>query len=117
MALLPNVFRIRDTMPAALERVNAPAAEPVRYAPVCDWSCAPASDNPPKRTRLRLTEWAEAEADDFSRTQEDRGCVCFTGCAPCGWCTHPGNPLNLNEDDDAWVMGYPEAAQGGEHVE
>lgn len=106
MALLPAQFRIRDDLPVALERVEAPAAEPVRYLPVCDWACALASDKPPKRVRLCLTEEAEAEADDFRRTQEDRGCNCFTGCAPCSWCTHPGNPLNLDEDDDAWVMGF-----------
>lgn len=110
MSLLPTQFRIRDDLPVALERVEAPAAEPLRYAPVCDWSCAQASDKPPKRVRLCLTAEAEAEADDFRRVQEDRGCVCFTGCAPCGWCTHPGNPLNLAEDDDAWVMGFEGAA-------
>lgn len=109
MSLLPNQFRIRDDLPVALERAEAASAERARYVPVCDWTCAQASDKPPKRVRLRLTERAEAEADDFSRTQEDRGCACFTGCAPCCWCTHPGNPMNLAEDDDAWAMGFAEA--------
>ena len=109
MSLLPNNFRIRDDMPMLLERVEAPAADGVRYVPVCDWTCAQASDRPPRLVRLHLTEEAEAEADDFRRVQKDRGCVCFTGCAPCGWCTHPGNPLNLGEDDEAWVMGFEEA--------
>ncbi len=106
MSLLPSQLRIRDDLPLSLERAEAPATEAVRYPPVCDWTCAQASDKPPRMVRLHLTEWAEAEADDFRRTQEDRGCVCFTGCAPCCWCTHPGNPLNLEEDEDAWVMGY-----------
>lgn len=115
MPLLPNHFRTRDDLPIPLERVVAPPIEPVRYTPICDWTCAPVSDKPPKRMRLHLAEWAEAEADDFDRTQEFRGCICFTGCAPCCWCTHPGNPINLAEDDDAWVMGYAEtrsATQG-----
>lgn len=57
----------------------------------------------------RLKDWAVADREAFESKDEygrfsDRGCVCFTGCAPCSWCTHPGNPLNQNEDDNAWVI-------------
>lgn len=51
---------------------------------------------------MRLTEAAQAERDDFERyTREYGGCSCFTGAAPCGHCTHPGNPHN-QEADSCW---------------
>ncbi|PMS26051.1 hypothetical protein C0Z16_27910 [Paraburkholderia rhynchosiae] len=51
-----------------------------------------------------LTPEAQAERDDFKAIgYEDRGCTCFTGCVPCGWCTHPGNPLNQDEDESCWM--------------
>lgn len=49
-----------------------------------------------------LKPWAENEYRDFKEEMEDCGCVCWTGCAPCSFCTHPGNPRNLEEDEDAW---------------
>ena len=48
-----------------------------------------------------LKAWAEAERYQFMGL-EDRGCVCWTGCAPCSYCVHPGNPRNQEEDEDAW---------------
>ncbi|MDE1997971.1 MAG: hypothetical protein KGI52_03475 [Burkholderiales bacterium] len=69
---------------------------------------ATTSDKPPRMVRLRLTDEAEAEADDFRRVHGDGSCSCFIN-APCGSCTHPGNPANLDEDDAAWVMGPEEA--------
>lgn len=51
---------------------------------------------------MRLTEAAQADRDDFERySREYGGCSCFTGAAPCGHCTHPGNPYN-QEDDSCW---------------
>lgn len=41
-------------------------------------------------------------ADKFTDYCEHRsGCECHIS-PPCGCCTHPGNPLNLEETDDAW---------------
>lgn len=51
-----------------------------------------------------LTEEAQADRDDFTSEYGHKGnCSCFTGCAPCSSCTHPGNPLNQEEDDSCWV--------------
>lgn len=55
----------------------------------------------------QLTEEAQFDRDEFERGSEDyggislanRGCICFTGCAPCSFCTHPGNPFNQDVDD------------------
>lgn len=58
----------------------------------------------------QLTEAAQLDRDDFEREHDgecslaDRGCVCFTGCAPCACCTHPGNPRNQVEDDAVWEL-------------
>lgn len=40
-------------------------------------------------------------ADEFDMYYTFRGCTCFIS-APCSFCTHEGNPLNLAEDEDAW---------------
>lgn len=110
MSLLPPIFQRGDRLYPLGTPTRQPAA-PAPAAPVHDWRFATAGDNPPKMVRLCLTDDAEAEADDFRRIgYHHSGCSCFTGCAPCSWCTHPGNPLNLEEDDSAWVMGY---ATGG----
>lgn len=53
---------------------------------------------------LQLTDEAEAEAEDFRARYGDGNCSCHLS-PPCGSCTHPGHPLNLAEDPDAWVMG------------
>jgi hypothetical protein len=48
---------------------------------------------------------AEAQADRFHFHQEygyDGNCYCFTGAAPCGSCTHPGNPHNQDDDESCW---------------
>lgn len=47
----------------------------------------------------RLTAEAQADRDDFKHhVREFGGCACFIS-APCGHCTHPGNPHNQEEDD------------------
>ena len=49
-----------------------------------------------------LTPEAQAERDDFDAEVADRGCTCFIS-PPCGYCTHPGNPHNQEEDETAWM--------------
>ena len=39
--------------------------------------------------------------EDFRAKHDGRCCSCHIH-PPCSWCTDPGNPLNLIEDDDAW---------------
>lgn len=53
----------------------------------------------------RLTEWAQEERDDFEREHgRDGNCSCHLS-APCASCMHPGNPMNQEEDPDAWEDG------------
>lgn len=40
-------------------------------------------------------------ADEFQAIHGDGGCTCFAA-PPCSCCTHPGNPVNLENNDDAW---------------
>jgi hypothetical protein len=50
-----------------------------------------------------LTEDAQAERDQFEREYGyDGNCSCHLS-PPCGSCTHPGNPLNQDEDDSCWT--------------
>lgn len=41
-------------------------------------------------------------ADDFELVDTVYGGCCCHINPPCSWCTHEGNPLNLEEDDEAW---------------
>lgn len=50
---------------------------------------------------LKLSDEAQDDRDRFNHYHADSGCTCFTN-PPCSWCTHPGNPLN-QEDDEFWV--------------
>lgn len=61
--------------------------------------------NPPKRTGYRLTYDAECLYNDW---QEIGGCTCFLGCAPCYSCCHYGNPISLEENDEAWELDEEE---------
>ena len=49
-----------------------------------------------------LTEEAEDRIANFERQWGHSGCTCFIS-PPCGWCTDPDNPLNVHEEDEAWV--------------
>ncbi len=49
-------------------------------------------------------------ADEFWFTFRDQGCTCFTS-PPCNYCTHEGNPANLDETDDAWESELISAAK------
>ena len=51
-------------------------------------------------TRKLKSEYQQY-ADDFEVNYKDIGCHCHEW-PPCYFCTHPGNPLNLEENDDAW---------------
>lgn len=50
---------------------------------------------------MELLPWAQKEAESFQNAFEDHSCTCFLS-APCNFCTHPGNPMNLEETEDAW---------------
>jgi len=52
-----------------------------------------------------LIDECQEEYEDWFFMNLDRGCTCFTGCAPCSWCTHPGNPIGLNECYECWKDG------------
>lgn len=55
-----------------------------------------------ERPGFRLTAEAENDSADFEREYGSiNGCRCHL-CPPCSYCTHPGNPANLEEDDSAW---------------
>lgn len=48
-----------------------------------------------------LTPEAEGERAQFHASGYPN-CSCHIS-PPCGSCTHPGNPLNQDEDDSCWV--------------
>jgi hypothetical protein len=48
----------------------------------------------------RLTEAAQADRDAYERLGDRLGCSCHIS-PPCTVCTHPGNPLN-QEDEEFW---------------
>lgn len=47
----------------------------------------------------KLKQFAQDDRDHFDAW--DGECTCHYGIPPCGWCTHPGNPRN-QEDEDCW---------------
>lgn len=49
-----------------------------------------------------LNALGEELEHQFMRDIGDRGCTCFIS-PPCGYCTHEGNPANLEYQDDAWM--------------
>jgi len=56
----------------------------------------------------RLTKIADAERQQFIRTfGYDGNCSCHIS-PPCGSCTHPGNPMNQEEDESCWEPDKPE---------
>lgn len=56
----------------------------------------------PARVERELTAEAQADRDDFDRNHDRDCCSCHLS-PPCGFCTHPGNPLNQEEDDNCFV--------------
>ena len=110
MSVLPALFRRGERM-QPLGTARRPVTDAPPAKPAIDWNFAMPSDKPPKRVRLHLTDEAEAEAADFFAHYRDGNCSCHIS-PPCGSCTHPGNPRNQAEDDSAWVMGFPDQAEG-----
>lgn len=51
--------------------------------------------------KVLKSEYQDLE-DEFYIHFSDTGCTCRTSNPPCSWCTHEGNPLNLQYDDNAW---------------
>lgn len=49
-----------------------------------------------------LTKDAQKQREKFQKAYDGGNCTCFQR-APCGSCTHRGNPNNQEEDDDSWV--------------
>lgn len=72
---------------------------------------APAAPAAPAPSERVLTPEAQAERDQFDLEVADRGCTCFIS-PPCGYCTHPGNPRNQEEDETAWMTVSD--SEGGE---
>lgn len=57
-----------------------------------------------------LRPWAQDESGRFFAEYRDGNCSCHLS-APCGSCTHPGNPLNLECTEDAWGWPHEVAAE------
>ena len=53
-----------------------------------------------------LTPEAQADRDAFDENYGSGNCSCHLS-APCGSCTHVGNPLNQENDPDAWLPAVP----------
>ena len=49
-----------------------------------------------------LTPEYQLISDEFQDYYEYHGCSCHNN-PPCGYCVHPGNPLNLEDTPDAWL--------------
>lgn len=62
------------------------------------------------REGQRLILEAGIDRDEFEALYYGEECSCFLGHPPCGWCTHPGNPVNQAEDDSCWETD-PDVAQ------
>ena len=50
-----------------------------------------------------LNEYGQELADDFFIEYSEKSCYCPHVQAPCGYCLHDGNPINLEENPEAWV--------------
>lgn len=53
-----------------------------------------------------LTEEYQDLYLEFLALYEDSGCSCFVN-PPCSFCTHEGNPLNIEGVDEAWLTAIP----------
>lgn len=50
-----------------------------------------------------LTPEAQDDRDDFDSEYGGGNCSCHLS-PPCGSCTHPGNPMNQDEDESCWMV-------------
>lgn len=64
------------------------------------WLAVEESNWTPKR--VALTDEAAIDRHQFMQAYGSGNCSCHLGGAPCGSCTHPGNPSNQEEDDNCW---------------
>jgi hypothetical protein len=51
--------------------------------------------------RVLTAEAKEERAEFVSEYGRDGSCCCHIS-PPCSSCTHPGNPMNQEEDDSCW---------------
>lgn len=49
-----------------------------------------------------LSTQAQDDRDEYEALARHTSCSCHIS-PPCGLCTHPGNPMNQAEDEEAWV--------------
>lgn len=54
---------------------------------------------PKKKVRV-LTQEGEDLAREYNN--HPQGCSCHLGGAPCSYCTHPGNPYELEATPELW---------------
>lgn len=59
-------------------------------------------EKPEQFKHKRLTEKAAQDRIEFN-DYDPNECSCHLS-APCGWCLHPGNPANQNEDETCWEI-------------
>lgn len=50
-----------------------------------------------------LAEDAQADRDSFEANYGSGNCSCHLS-PPCSSCTHPGNPLNQEDDESCWTV-------------
>lgn len=56
-----------------------------------------------------LKEEYQELLEEFEGYYGDTGCNCSViSMPPCGWCTHPGNPLCLDNTVEAWEDPPPD---------
>lgn len=58
----------------------------------------------------KLSKLGKELADEFELYHSNRCCSCHIN-PPRGYCTHPGNPLNLAETPEAWEDSEPTTNQ------
>lgn len=51
-----------------------------------------------------LTSGAQEDRDEFDSDYGHLSCCSCHISPPCGYCTHPGNPDNQEEDDECWEL-------------
>jgi len=56
---------------------------------------------PPKRYGYILNKQGQEVYEDFL-SHDYQGCTCPTGHPPCSYCTDPGNPISIEENDEFW---------------
>ena len=83
------------------------ASDPHDYCKTVNFGSGPVTviDDPWQLYKInssyyRLGPQAEEDWNNFLLNMMPIGCSCHSTMAPCSWCTHPGNPFNLDARDD-----------------